>query len=366
MKVLIVGGFPGPGNKIFGGIVTSCSALMHSSFSDKFDVLTIDSTQKSNPIPPLIFRLFYAGFRMFRYLVMLLIKRPKTVILFHSTGVSLLEKGVMAWIAFFLRIPVFMFPRGGALIEQVNESLITKIWVTWAFAGASKVICQGPAWQKFARDTLEFSKENCPIVYNWTATEALLDIGKQRLQVKKDPPLNILYLGWLEKEKGVFDLIEACSDISRENINRIYIAGGGRCANELREMVVQKGMGDFVKFFGWIDGAEVEGLLRDSDILVLPSWAEGFPNAVIEAMASGLAVVVTSVGNIPDILTHEAEVLLVPPKDTASLTLEISRLTESHDLWKSVAIRGHAYAAEHFSVERAARDLEKLVYSVTD
>ena len=57
-KILIVGGFPKENSKIYGGIVTSCTTLINSSFSQKFEVLTIDSTQKSNPIPSLFVRLF--------------------------------------------------------------------------------------------------------------------------------------------------------------------------------------------------------------------------------------------------------------------------------------------------------------------
>ena len=105
--------------------------------------------------------------------------------------------------------------------------------------------------------------------------------------------------------------------------------------------------------------------MSNSDILVLPSWAEA-SNAVIEAMASGLAVVVTSVGNIPDILTNESEALLVEPKDKASLLSAISRLIEDEKLRHSIALQGHIFCAENFSVEKAASKIEKLVFSVID
>ena len=62
-KVLIVGGFPSKDSEIFGGIVTSCLTLIGSSFSDKFEVITVDSTQKSNPIPHFSIRLLLAGKR---------------------------------------------------------------------------------------------------------------------------------------------------------------------------------------------------------------------------------------------------------------------------------------------------------------
>ena len=264
-KVLIVGGFPRLNNKIFGGIVTSCLTLLGSSFSQKFEVLTVDSTQKNNPIPPLVIRLIFAGIRTLLYLVKLIVHRPKVVILFPAIGASLFEKGVMSWMAYFLRIPVFMFPRGGPLLDQVKESSFTRLWVKWAFGGASKVLCQGPAWKTFAMETLNFSNQNCPIIFNWTATDRLLSIGKQNLKIKKTYPLNILYLGWLEEEKGIFDFLEACSDMKQENKFKISIAGGGSRENEAKELVRIRGMQDFVTFFGWIEGVKLEELLNNSD-----------------------------------------------------------------------------------------------------
>ena len=108
-KILIVGGFPSADNKIFGGIVTSCVTLIRSSFSQKFEVLTVDSTQKSNPIPPLFIRSYFASIRILSFLIKLILHRPKVVILFPAIGASLLEKGLMSWMAYFLRIPYLCF-----------------------------------------------------------------------------------------------------------------------------------------------------------------------------------------------------------------------------------------------------------------
>ena len=110
-KVLIVGGFPKSGKRIFGGIVTSCKVLLNSSFSTRFNVKTIDSTQKSNPMPNIVIRLFYAMVRTLFFSIKLIYDRPHVIILFASIKTSIIEKGLMSWLAFFLRIPVLMFQR---------------------------------------------------------------------------------------------------------------------------------------------------------------------------------------------------------------------------------------------------------------
>ena len=123
-------------------------------------------------------------------------------------------------------------------------------------------------------------------------------------------------------------------------------------------------MDGFVNFEGWIGGRELESVLKKSDILVLPSWAEGFPNAVIEAMASGLAVIVSSVGNVPDILRNGSEALLVPPKDRIALKNSISELLENDNLRQSISTTGYNFAYKNFSIEKAVLKLEKIIVSV--
>ena len=363
-KVLIVGGFPSKDSEIFGGIVTSCLSLVESSFSEKFEIITVDSTQKSNPIPPFSIRLLLSVKRTLLYVFKLVKYRPNVVILFPAIGASLVEKGLMSWVAFFLRIPAFMFPRGGPLLDEVEKSKFTRSWVRLAFGGATKVLCQGPAWKTFAKEVLNVPEENSPIIYNWTATDSLISIGKKKLETQISYPLRILYLGWIEEEKGIFDFLDALSKLENINKIKVSIAGGGSCVDKSKKIARRNGLDDVVHFNGWVYGLELEELFSKSDILVLPSWAEGFPNAVIEAMAAGLAVIVTSVGNIPDILTHNSEALLVPPKDVVSLRNTISRLVDDEILIRSLGSKGHEFAKENFAIEEAVSKLEKLIYAV--
>lgn len=364
-KIIIVGGFPKENSQIFGGIVTSCKSLIDSSLSSKFNIITIDSTQKSNPIPHFLVRLIYAAKRTFIYFYKILFYRPKVVILFPAIGASLFEKGVMSWIAFFFRIPIFMFPRGGPLLDQVNESLLTKLLVRFSFAGATKVLCQGPSWKKFAMEDLNFSNENTPIIYNWTASDKLLEIGRTKLENFHPKNLNFLYLGWLEEEKGIFDFLNAFKDLGLNSKSKIFIAGGGSCEEKAKAFVNQNNMSHYVNFKGWVTGDELEDLFKITDVLILPSWAEGFPNAVIEAMASGLAVIVSEVGNVPDILTNESEAILIKPKDRHSLKNAIIKVSEDLKLRESISKNGYHFAAKNFYIEEAVLKLEKLIKKVS-
>ena len=360
-KLLIVGAFPPKDTKIFGGVITTCQTLLDSDFPSQFDLLLIDSTQISNPPPAVAIRLFLAIRRFFSYLVILLFQYPDAVLLFASPGTSLLEKGVMAWIARAKRIPVLLFPRGGKLIDLVHRSPFQKLWVKITMRGATHILCQGSAWQRFAIDVLGFKESHTPIIHNWSATSELLQIGSQRTSSSPSLTLHMLFLGWLEEEKGVFELLEACRELAHHHAFELTIAGRGHAEQRARDFVSNNGLENHVHFVGWVQGAEKKALLETADILVLPSWAEGFPNAIIEAMAARVAVIVTAVGNVPDLLRSREEALIVPPKDSTALRVAIEELLIHSDLRWQLAEKGHLFARETFSVETGVTRLTEFI-----
>lgn len=244
-------------------------------------------------------------------------------------------------------------------MDAVRVSPLHKLLVLAAMYGATKILCQGPAWQRFATETLGFSCSDTPIVQNWSATNRLLEIGANRIASVELPSL--LFLGWLEKEKGIFELLESCRELSRRYQFRLLVAGRGRAEVQARAYVATNNLEDRVDFVGWVYGDDKEALLKRADILVLPSWVEGFPNAIIEAMAAKVAVVVTAVGNVPDLITDRKEALLVRPKDSQCLEHAVEVLLESPAFRNELAERGHDFARENFSVEKGIAKLISVI-----
>lgn len=360
-KVLIVGAFPKSNVQIFGGIVTTCRTLLNSSFSDHYELVLIDSTQISNPPPSISVRTLLAFMRFLRFLKALFSVNPDAVLLFAAVGASVIEKGSMAWVARLLRIPVFLFPRGAGLIQTVQSSRFQRAWVITAMRGATHILCQGPAWQRFAKSVLGFPESRSPIVQNWTATEAMLMMGESRSLTSIEKVPCLLFLGWLEREKGIFELLEASLSNSKMHDFRLIIAGRGHAEKQARAFVQLNGLEDVIEFAGWVDGEAKEELLLKSDILIMPSWAEGFPNVIIEAMATKLAVVVSTVGNIPDFITDGQQALLVPPKDNKALELAMDRLLLEPQFRAELAERGYAFARDNFSVTQGVANLTSVI-----
>jgi glycosyltransferase involved in cell wall biosynthesis len=352
----MVGAFPPPGRPVFGGMVTSCAALMRSSLPRRVDVITVDSTQISNPPPPFLSRLLLAIPRFFRFIKQFERTRPDVVVLFVALGASVVEKGAMAWYARFRAVPAVMFPRGGGLVLACEASAFTMAWVRVAFRGARRVFCQSPHWQLFAQDRLGFPAADAPVIPNWTATEDLLEVGRRRLAMapesgRNDAPVRLLFVGWLDFEKGMTELITACETLAPRLRFTLDLVGEGNSSAWARERVQASSLGDQVTFRGWLTGADLVEVFAQADVLVLPSWAEGLPNAMIEAMAAGLAVVVTRVGSVPDVVTDGLTALLVPIRNTEALIAALTRVITNADTRRRLGVSAHQQAETLFGAE---------------
>jgi glycosyltransferase involved in cell wall biosynthesis len=225
------------------------------------------------------------------------------------------------------------------------------------------MLCQGTVYRDFFVNRIGLPVDRCPVLNNWTATPPLLKIGLSRGQRAVSSPLEILFLGWVEKEKGIFELLECTLRLSDRNDSptfRLLIAGGGSAMAEANRYVNAHGLTDVVQFLDWIDGDEKLERLRNAELLVLPSHIEGMPNALIEAMAAGLPVVGTDVGAVGDVVSDGVTGFIVPPGDVDRLFEVLLELLGDPDLRSRMGQAGRRVAIERFSTERAVDQLLQL------
>lgn len=134
----------------------------------------------------------------------------------------------------------------------------------------------------------------------------------------------------------------------------LNIVGEGNASATLRDVVARNQLESIVRFSGWLKVSAVESVLAESDVLVLPSWSEGLPNVIIEAMAARLAVVVCAVGNVPDVVTDGREVLLVPPQNIPALKSALVRVIDDPALRRQLGDVAYLLAERQFGVEQVA------------
>ena len=150
--------------------------------------------------------------------------------------------------------------------------------------------------------------------------------------------IEMITVARLVEKKGIEYAIRAVAALPRTLALRYTIVGDGPLRANLESLIRSLGVSDRVRLTGWSDRDEVRSVLRESHVAVVPSVRasngdeEGLPVFLMEAMATGLAVVATRHSGIPELVRHERDGLLVGERDVAALTNALERLVTSMDL----------------------------------
>lgn len=162
--------------------------------------------------------------------------------------------------------------------------------------------------------------------------------------------VNLLYVGYLQRRKGLTHLINAFGELRRLYGN-IYltIVGEGEDRAELEETIKRHDLTGFVHMAGWIPmGKELNDIHRRSDIFVFPTLAgEGTPRAILNAMANSLPVIATSVAGIPDVLRNEENGININAASSASIVRAVERMIKDGDLRRKIIRNGYRTARCH-------------------
>lgn len=178
--------------------------------------------------------------------------------------------------------------------------------------------------------------------------------------------IHVLSLGRLGRRKGSYDLVDAIAGMDRGLRERLHvtIAGDGEVEG-VGDAVARAGLQDVITLPGWIGPAEREQLLADSSIFILPSYGEGLPMALMEALAAGKAVIITPVGGVPDVITDEVNGLLIPAGSPAAIATALGRLVEDADLRRRLGRAGRE-TAEIYSLDAWYAHLTDVWTSLVD
>lgn len=223
--------------------------------------------------------------------------------------------------------------------------------VRWAlrqpFRAASVVVVLGERFRRWMVDELHVDPAKIDILHNGVASRA----GSAAPRGLSAGPVEILFLGNLIERKGVSDLIAALAALPPETGDwRVVFAGGGDL-DHYRALVEREGLSDRARFLGWVDREGALDLLEHSDILALPSYEEGLPLVILEALGAGVPVLCTPVGSIPEVLTDGTTALFCDAGDRMDLAACLARLIGDPALRQALSCEGSALFARRFSLE---------------
>ena len=184
----------------------------------------------------------------------------------------------------------------------------------------------------------------------------------KRASVKRSSSM-LLFLGFITHRKGIYDLIRALPAISRSIPEVRLVAAGTGDIDVVRRTAIELGIEKHVLLPGYVSGSEKFRLLAEAAIYVLPSYNEGVPISILEAMSVGIPIVTTPVGGIPDVIRDGKEGFLVPPGSIDQLVRRIVELLSSENLRKRMGDAAQQRLRTDYSPEASLSALMALYQS---
>ena len=341
----------GAGRDVRGGVSSVVNSYYEAGL-DKLCELTYLPTMKDGNK---LYKLLVAFGARLRFET--LIKQADILHVHMSADNSFYRKAVFIRKAYKERKKIIIHMHGSTFDlfykERCNDE--QKRQVKEIFAMADKVIALSEDWKEFLAEYI-CDAEKIEVIYN--AVKIPEPYSKDYSNQK------MLFLGILGQRKGTYDLIEVLPEIFQNYPDsHVYFGGDGE-QKQAEQLCREKEIAEHVTFLGWVRGAEKEKLLKECSIYVLPTYHEGMPMSVLEAMAYGMAVVSTYVGGIPHIITSGENGLLCEAGDKETLKEKLMQLLSNSGLRKMLGSSAKETLLQNFDIKETVGRLLRLYENV--
>jgi glycosyltransferase involved in cell wall biosynthesis len=259
---------------------------------------------------------------------------------------SVVRKGLVIIVARYVGLPAILHLHA-AQLPQFYQSV--PFWgkglVRYVFSIADEVVVLGHASKRFVSDELQVPETRITILINGAPGPATRPEPRRH-----DGPVHIVFLGNLSERKGVSDLLNALARPEVAALNWKATFAGGGDVEKYRSAAASGGLSDRVSFPGWQNQEQADALISGADVLALPSYDEGLPLVILEALGRTTAVLCTPVGEIPYELTDGENAVFVTPGDVPGIAAALADLIIHPDKRAEIAVAGRARFEERYAM----------------
>lgn len=309
-----------PNRTVKGGIAAVVNGYRGSRLERDYDITYVESYKDGRKIDKLLKGI--CGYLHFA--IVLLFDKPNIVHIHSSFGPSFYRKMPFIYMASWRKIPIINHIHGADFDEFfVNASERKKDQIRKVYQKCDVLIALSEEWKEKLSQIVP--SEKITIIENYGVIHE--DALNERM--KRNCDNTILFLGELGKRKGCYDIPYVIERVKRSIPNvRFVLAGAGSEADEkaIKQLIEKMNITENVVFPGWVRGETKDKLLREADVFFLPSYNEGMPMSVLDAMGYGLPVVSTKVGGIPKIVQNGENGYCYEPGDIKSFAKGIITL----------------------------------------
>ena len=338
-KVLVIG----TSHKTRGGITSVINAHKNGKQWTKYHCKWIETHIDKGAI----WKLFYLLKGWLQFIILL--PYYDLIHIHTSEPPSAIRKCLFMPLAKLLRKKVIVHFHAFSPETTINSKY--KYVYKYLFGKADCVIVLSQLWKNYVNDAFNLG-DKVRVVYN----PCISEVSDNTYQKKKQ----IRYAATVNARKGYADMIKAFAKIAREYPDwKIVFAGNGEI-KQGEELAKSLGIESQTVFLGWVNGKAKDKVFKESEIFCLPSYAEGFPMAVLDAWAYGLPVITTPVGGIPDIAEDGKNMLLFNAGDTEKLAYNMKTLIDNEDLRNQIINESIKLAKTTFNIDTINKQIESL------
>ena len=329
-----------------GGIAQVLYCYEHYVF-EVFNFVTI--SRKSNIWNNIA--LFTRGLIKFIF-ILLFNSKIKIVHIHTSQRKSFIRSNVFMRLAKLFKKKLVLHIHGGGFKDYYYEE---PNYVTKCLKRCDVIIVLSDEWKEFLKS----------VGFDSVIVENVITEPVKR-EVQDDGIVHFLFLGLITKLKGIYDLVEVIANHKDEFIGKMVLHVGGNGETDVLVRVIKDlGVEDIVKFEGWVGDEKKTDLMNKCKVFILPSYVEGLPLSILEAMSYNMAIISTRVGGIPSLVKDQKNGLLFEPGDKNAIYSSVKRLVFEKDLLLSMGKDNSQMVVDYYP-DIVAKKLTEIYQSILD
>ena len=345
------------------GIVTYIEGLLKSNISQKYQILFLDTKGTKLCRVNKIFRAIFTLYNFIVLVILIIIKSPKIAHIHTSSGSSFWEKSFLSLTCKVFDVKVILHIHGADFnkfcFRRWNKFIVPKI-----LSLMDMNVLLSKNWYEHFTDVVP--KEKLTVIPNATDTSMFINSNKIPQYSNR---INILFVGSIGRRKGLVDLAYASKNLINEGIHNFFIdiIGSEEKLGEfsiIKKIFKSLNLQEYTKFYGAIYNSQKIEFFNNADIFVLPSHNESFGISNLEAMASGLSIISTKVGAIPEYLVHGENGFLICPGNIDQLTKYLRILINDSKLREKMGDNNRKKVVEEFDWFIVSKKIDHLYQSL--
>ncbi len=367
-KVMLVGPFP----PSVGGVTTSLHNILSSDLKERYQFLCFSNSRppKQHGIGSHGYRDFFQGglrrmcigiavtlHHLFLFPVRVLRESPD-IIQIHTSDYFVFWENSFYILAGKLCGKKIILRMGGVFDKFYrNSNVLFRFLIRRILSWPDIIIVQSAYWKQFVSNLTDPGKIR--IINNFLNTDEFATTPHPHRESSR-----ILFIcGSEAKRKGLEVVLESIRYLSHDGIGNskfVFVATN----DHIKKKVTLFNVSPYVEFHGVLSKEEMRDMYRRSDIFLLPSFGEGFPNSMLEAMACGLPVIATRVGAVPEVIEDGKNGILIDPGDPGALTRALKRLLYDTELRKVLGDNNVKKVRERYHLPKGIYELETIYEEV--